>query len=107
MTLQFTTMNPNVVLLRAQLKNEGALFGHSESVSPAAAARDSSTRSSASETFVPTDFVRSARFTRHLRRSVSKAPHLFFQGPAFAFQGIDARRPHGKRAAPANRQAGC
>jgi hypothetical protein len=73
---------------------------HSDSVNPAAAARDSSTRSSASETLVPTDFVRSARFTRHLRRSV-------FEGSAFVFQGSDARRPHGKRAASASRQAGC
>ena len=36
--------------------------------------------SSASETLVPTDFVRSARFTRHLQRSISKAQLLFFQG---------------------------
>ena len=50
---------------------------HSESVNPAAAARDSNTRSSASETLVPTDFVRRARFTRHLRRSVFEGPHLF------------------------------
>jgi hypothetical protein len=34
---------------------------HSASVSPARSARDSSTRSSASETLVPTDFVRSSR----------------------------------------------
>ena len=73
---------------------------HSDSVSPAAAARDSNTRSSASDTFVPTDFVRSARFTRHLRRSVSKAPHSFSKTS-------DARRPHGFRAASASRQAGC
>ena len=33
--------------------------------------------SSASETLVPTDFVRSARFTRHLQRSISKDQLLF------------------------------
>jgi len=52
-------------------------MGGAPGVNPAADARDSSTRSSASETLVPTDFVRSARFTRHLRRSLFKAPHLF------------------------------
>ncbi len=51
-----------------------------------AGARDSSTRSSASETLVPTDFVRSARFTRHLRRSVSKAPHLFSKALLLLFK---------------------
>jgi len=87
---------------------------HSDSVNPADAARDSSTRNSASETLVPTDFVRSARFTRHLRRSVFEGsafvfqgPAFAFQGPAFVFQGSDARRPHGNRAASASRQAGC
>ena len=48
-------------------------MGGAPGVNPAADARDSSTRSSASETLVPTDFVRSARFTRHLRRSLFKA----------------------------------
>jgi hypothetical protein len=35
---------------------------HSDNVSPARSARDSSTRSSASDTFVPTDLDRSSRF---------------------------------------------
>jgi len=38
---------------------------HSDKVSPARSARDSSTRSSASETLVPTDFDRSSRFIDH------------------------------------------
>jgi hypothetical protein len=36
---------------------------------------------------VPTDFVRSARFTRHLGRSVSKAPLLFSKAQLLIFQG--------------------
>jgi hypothetical protein len=45
---------------------------HSDSVTPARSARDSSTRSSASETFVPTDFVRNSRFIANRPRSVVK-----------------------------------
>ncbi len=41
---------------------------YSDNVRPARSARDSSTRSSASDNFVPTDFVRSSRFIAHRHR---------------------------------------
>jgi len=44
---------------------------HSDSVNPERSARDSSTRSSASDTFVLTDLDRRSCFTAHLRRSFS------------------------------------
>jgi len=68
-------------------------MSHSDSVNPARSARDSSTRSSASDTFVLTDFDRRSCFTARLRHSFSR--------PDFVFPRKDAARPHGFRAASA------
>lgn len=67
-------------------------------VNPARSARDSHTRSSASDTFVPTDFDRSSRFIAHRRRwivnqSYSTVTEVTLQLPA----GGDVSHPSRRR----------